>query len=108
MVMLLLWNLLTRSNHHEDQTNATQSLVAKRAREKIKMKNLTIEQQEVIDANSDKIILLSEKIWESINEIDYDPMNPSFKYLDDPIKDKIIEHASMIICYLHTPLKGEL
>ncbi len=41
---------------------------------------------------------LSEKIWDAVNEVDYDPMHPEFKHFKDPIKDEIIKFATRLIC----------
>lgn len=50
-----------------------------------------------VQMNQDKIMVLANKIWDALNEVDYDPMHPNFEHLDDPIKDKIIEFASDLI-----------
>lgn len=46
------------------------------------------------EVQNEKINKLAQKIWDSINEVDYDPMNPNFEFLDDPVKDKIVEFAT--------------
>lgn len=40
---------------------------------------------------------LANKIWELLNEVDYDPLHPQLKYFDDPIKDEIIEFSKKLL-----------
>lgn len=56
-----------------------------------------LDQHYDIQMNQDKIMVLANKIWEALNEVDYDPMHPNFEHLDDQIKDKIITFASELI-----------
>lgn len=44
-----------------------------------------------------KVNDLSEKVWDALNEVDYDPLHPQFKYFDDPVKDKIIDFSRWML-----------
>ena len=44
-----------------------------------------------------KIGQLSHKIWDAINEVDYDPMHPAFDSFEDPVKDEIVKFATDVI-----------
>lgn len=48
-------------------------------------------------AKEEKIIKLAESIWNSVNEIDYDPCNSNFENLDDFMKGSIIEFSKFLI-----------
>ena len=41
--------------------------------------------------------ILAAKIWDAINEVDYDPMHPSFEHLDDPVKDELLKYSAFIL-----------
>lgn len=49
------------------------------------------------EMRKDDIYKLSEKIWDAMSEVDYDPMHPKFDQIQDPTKDKVIEYATDII-----------
>lgn len=46
---------------------------------------------------STKIDQLSNKIWDAINQVDYDPLHPAFNSFEDPVKDEIVKFATEVI-----------
>lgn len=45
----------------------------------------------------EKVHTLAVKIWDALNEVDYDPLHPSFDSFDDPVRDKVIAYAEDIL-----------
>lgn len=43
------------------------------------------------------VYLLAEKFWDVINEVDYDPMHPSFHSFQDPIKEELLKYAEYVL-----------
>lgn len=64
----------------------------------------TLEMQEYIDNNADKIEKLASKLWDAANEVDPDPMHPQWDSFVDPIKDKYITAASYLVLINETTL----
>lgn len=45
----------------------------------------------------DKVMVLAEKMWDALNEVDYDPMHPRFSEFDDKVKEKVIGYAKEML-----------
>lgn len=58
---------------------------------------MNLDQQYDAAIYSDEIYTLAEKMWNALNEVNFDPMHPKFSDFKDPVKDKIIEYATDMI-----------
>lgn len=65
----------------------------------------TLKQQEIIDNHEKEISAMAKGMWNSLNEVDFDPMHPQWESFEDPIKDLFIATASCAFVGLQCDLK---
>lgn len=58
---------------------------------------MNLDEQYEVTANEEKVMQLAEKIWDSINEVNPDPMHPNFNHFEDPVKDEIVAFSSRAV-----------
>lgn len=61
------------------------------------MFKMNLDQQQYITDNSDMVEELASKIWDLVNEIDYEPTHPNFEDLKGSIANSYISAASYLI-----------
>ena len=54
----------------------------------------------------EKVMELAKAIWDKVNELDYDPMQPLFAHFEDPLKDEIIALSEKLISTSEEPCEG--